>query len=412
MDRLDKLINNRRMLTLLLIWLVLLILIAVLSWFGTAYLSDIIIRQQYDTVFAAIGGGKFGSIPSAQEINTGADILSVHGINADTPVRMSALWKPLHVRLFLISLTAASFIDTIWLLTALHFMFAAYDDMEEIRQSCIAIAEDITQRCKLKGGPDSCERRLAESVNSIARRVEFLNNDLDKSHREVRDFLTDFSHQLKTYLSVVRLDSDMLSELDDLPNEQRHQLSDEIQNSLDAMEELVRESLKLARLEAGSVEYSMETCSLADTCALALKRLEPLLRQHNITAVSDITDNILINHDRIWLSEAIENIIKNSADHSGCSHIGISGTQQPGLITLIITDNGKGIPQSSIPSLFRRFSRKSGSTGLSSTGIGMSIAQKIVRAHDGDIMVYSSEGEGTRFELAFICTDNENIPEN
>lgn len=410
MDRIDKLINNSRALTIVIIWLMLLIVITLLSWLGTAHLSDILIRQQYDVVFAAFGGGKFGSIPSQDDIDSGIDILSSYGITADIPVRISALWKPLHLKLFFISLITGAAIDTLWMLTALHFMFRTYDDMEEIRRSCFIIADDITQRCQQKGGPDSCERRLAESVNSIAQRVEYLNADLDKSHREVRDFLTDFSHQLKTYLSVIRLNSDMLTEMKQIPHDQRQQLSEEIQNSLDAMEELVRESLKLARLEAGSIEYTMEKCSLKATCELALKRLEPLLRRHCITAEIDINDSIVMFHDKLWLSEAIENIMKNSSDHSGCSHISISASQQPGLITLRLTDNGKGIPQDKIPYIFQRFSRRSGSTGLTSTGIGMSIAQKIVRSHGGDIMVYSNENEGTRFELAFIITANNDIP--
>lgn len=402
MDRLDKLINNRRAVYTLILWILLLAAGCAVSWFGSARIADSVISQQNNAVIAAVGGAKFGSIPDEQDISAGLDILGQFGVTKNISPRYSAQWEPLRNSLFSIGMVLLCSLNTLWFAAAIHSLFSTYDDIEDVRRSCIDIAEDLSKRCALSGSPDSCEHRLAESVNTIAVRVEHLNSELDKSHREVKDFLTDFSHQLKTYLAVIRLNSDMLTELDNISPDRRQLLTDEIQSGLDAMEELVRESLKLARLDAGAVEYNMIQAPIADTCGLALQRLEPLLRQKNISASADIPSDAVMLQDKLWLCEAIENIIKNSADHSGCSAVSLSLKSQHGLVTLIIEDNGMGIPQSSIPGLFRRFSRKSGSTGLTCIGVGMSIAYKIIRAHSGEIMVYSDQDKGTRFELCFM----------
>ena len=194
----------------------------------------------------------------------------------------------------------------------------------------------------------------------------------------------------------------MLSELDDLSQEHRDKLSDEIELNLSSMEKLVIEAIKLAKLNANAIEYDMECNSLAEICMIAVKRMSPLLRSKSINVTENLSDDIKLSCDKGWLCEAVENIIKNSADHSECTEISLELKDDPIMITLAVTDNGKGIPQEEIPKLFERFSCRSNDKTMYSSGLGMSIAQKIVRANGGDIMVYSEVGKGTRFEFVFI----------
>ena len=88
----------------------------------------------------------------------------------------------------------------------------------------------------------------------------------------------------------------------------------------------------------------------------------PILRRKNITVSLPDLSAAKFPHDKLWLGEAIENILKNAADHSGCTHIQLEVSDTPALLTLSLTDNGKGIPQSRIPALFARFSKSSSGT--------------------------------------------------
>ena len=245
-------------------------------------------------------------------------------------------------------------------------------------------------------------RRISESADLLVSRLNSLSLRLSGEQKYLRGFLTDLSHQIKTSLAVVRLNTDILSEIDDIPEERREKLSDEIQLNLDGMEHLVVEAIKLAKLDSDAVEYDMKLCSPADACNMAIKRMAPILRKKNMTVTASLPEDIKLVCDKAWLCEAVENVIKNSADHSDCTEIKAELTEDPVMVTLALSDNGRGIAQDDIPKLFERFSSGSNDTTMYSSGLGMSIAQMIMRAHGGDILVYSEPGKGTRFEFVFI----------
>jgi signal transduction histidine kinase len=293
-------------------------------------------------------------------------------------------------------------LSAIWFVLSERELMVLYRDLEKLRAECIAAADKPGNSVSMYGEDLSTMRRISESADLLAGRLNSLSSRLSGEQKYLRSFLTDLSHQIKTSLAVVRLNTDILSEIEDLPEERREKLSDEIQLNLDGMERLVVEAIKLAKLNAGAVEYDMELCSPAEACSLAIKRMAPLLRRKNIDVTASLPEDIKLICDKAWLCEAVENVIKNSADHSECTEIRAELTETPVMATIAISDNGKGIAQEDIPKLFERFSSGSKDTTMYSSGLGMSIAQKIMQAHGGDILVYSEPGKGTRFEFVFI----------
>lgn len=277
-----------------------------------------------------------------------------------------------------------------------------FGTLEKLRSDCLKAAYDTETAITLYGEETGTIHRVCESAEKLVECMRNTSAKLSKEQEMLKNFLTDLSHQIKTSLAVVRLNTDMLSELDDLPEEKQNKLSEEIQLNLDAMETLVIEAIKLTKLDTDTVEYKMELYSVSEIFGLAVKRISPLIRKKGITVKSDLPDDIKLMCDKGWLCEAIENIIKNSADHSGCTEITAELTKDPVKTTLAISDNGRGIPQEEIPKLFDRFASKSSDTKMYSSGLGMPIAQKIVRANNGEIFVYSEPGKGTRFEFVFL----------
>ena len=98
----------------------------------------------------------------------------------------------------------------------------------------------------------------------------------------------------------------------------------------------------------------------------------------------------------------VENIIKNSVDHSQCTEIKITAEEVLNTVTISIHDNGKGIAQDKIKHIFKRFGNVEGYTNNKNTGIGMSIANKIITGHNGEIFIKSEQGEGTDFQIVFL----------
>lgn len=404
MDRTDRFINNRAPKKLLLILLILLALSAVFSFFISGICADKIVSAQIRSELAVAGGGKFTDLPQDKYISEGEEKFSSYSIDRKLPPRLMKNYSSVRKIIFLPMFGVMAVLAVIWFALSLNEIMSIYSDLEKLRDECIAAADKENGVINLYGEDLGCVHRISDAAERLVNRLNSLNAKLKSEQQFQQTFLTDLSHQIKTSLAVVRLNTDMLSELDDLSSERRDMLSEEIQLNLDSMEQLVIEAIKLAKLNANAVEYHMSVCDLADVCELAVKRITPLLRNNCISVDMKLKSDTTMNCDKGWLCEAIENIIKNSADHAECSAITVELLEDPILTTIAISDNGKGIPQENIPKLFDRFSVKSNDKSMYSSGLGVSISQKIVRAHGGEILVYSELGKGTRFEFVFVKT--------
>lgn len=402
MDGTDKFINNRAPKKLVMIFLIIFILSVTAGWILSGECADYIVSRQIESMLSVAGGGKFTGIPSAEHIAEGEKIYESMGISHELSPRFMSDYPDIRNRIFLIIIIPSGAVCLIGMFFSIRQTYCIYNDLESLRAECLEIAEQTRRNARLYGEDFSCVRRVSESINLIAERMNYLNGTLIKEKNFLGEFLSDFSHQLKTSLAVIRLNSDMISEMVNLSEEKRQKLSQEIEEHLDGMESLIISALKLAKLKADAIEYKMENSDISVTCRNAVKKIAPLLRSKGITADFVCDKAVTLKHDCIWLCEAIENIIKNSADHAECTHISVELSSNPATVTVVISDNGKGIPQEEIPGIFERFGKKSGSTSMSSTGIGMSIAKKIAEAHKGEILVYSSIGKGTRFEIVFL----------
>ncbi len=402
MDRPDKLINNREARDTALFFAVLLILSAVGAWLLAGVIADRIVEGQIDAMLSAVGGGKFNAAPDPDAVARATGELSLYGVRRDVAPRLMDSWSGVRNAVFLGIFGVCAAVCTLMFIRSVRALDKVYSGIEEIRRECLKIAENCDYVPMYAGEDLSCVRRASEGVVRVAQRLRDLSSALSNDKKTLTEFLSDLSHQLKTSLAVIRLNTDILAETDSLPPERCEQLIDETSSALDGMEELVLAALKLARLDAGAVEYRFEERPLAETCTEAVGRLAPLLRKSSVTAKVEISPDIVFPHDRLWLSEAVANIVKNSADHAKCTGITLSAAVSAGLLTLSIADNGAGMSQEQIPRLFERFSHKSHSTGMTSMGLGLNISRKIAIAHGGDILVYSELGKGTRFDMAFL----------
>lgn len=407
MDCADKFINNTSPKKLAAAFLIILAVSAVLCFFTAEKCSEYIVAMQIKSMLSAAGytqGADFSftDIPTAESIAAGELVFADFGVSQVMEPRLMDCYESLRNLLFALFFGIVAIVSSVWLIVSLKRLFSEYSRLEQLSECCEKIAD--ASLCDIPVYPDtfSCTSRVSDGLRLIFNRMTHLSDYTQNEKKNLHEFLTDFSHQIKTSLAVIRLSSDMLSELDNLPESRRLQLCSDISDNLDSTEELTFSALRLAKLSAGAVKYDMKTESLSETCRSAFEKITPLLREKNISYSFTAQEDVIFSHDKIWLREAFENIIKNSAEHSGCSHIGMELSCNPTSVTVSISDNGKGIPQQEIPLIFERFGKKSNSSSMRNAGIGMPIAKKIAAAHNGDILIYSSADKGTRTEIVFL----------
>ncbi len=398
----DRIINNRTPRTIILIHLLMLTVSAILSYLLACRLSDSIITDQIQAMLSVLGDGKFTALPDPDAVARGEAFLKGYGISSRMDPAMMAYAKPLKMRLFWCLFLLSGGVSCISFQLSMRRFRRMYDELEALHDDCIEIAAMKCFSAGEHGEEFSSIRRVSDGVTKIARQMNYLSASLNKDKQFLKDFLTDFSHQMKTSLAVIRLNSDILTDMEHLPEEQKAQLINEITLHLDGMETLVINALKLASLSADAIAYEKKDAPLSIVCEEAISRIQPMLREKGIALTFSPESEGQFPYDRAWMCEAVTNLLKNIADHSGADRAEMTLSVIPGAVKLCLSDNGKGIPQSEIPRLFERFGSKRNQSSMKSAGVGMAIAKQIIEAHNGEIAVYSQCGKGTKFEILFL----------
>ncbi len=223
------------------------------------------------------------------------------------------------------------------------------------------------------------ENAAAALSESHARQKALCREEADRS----RELVADISHQLKTPLASLRL----FCELDAGAHQaQEFQL-------MERMETLLSALLRLEKLRAGGYALRMEQCSLRALCQDAWESLSPQYPDKRVTIEGDAT----LRCDETWLSEALQNCIRNACQHTapdGCVTLTLS--QDAGGATFLCQDDGGGVQESELPRIFERFH----STGGQGVGIGLAIVKAVALAHHGTAQAENARG-GLRVTLFF-----------
>jgi signal transduction histidine kinase len=213
-------------------------------------------------------------------------------------------------------------------------------------------------------------KRLAVSFNDMAARVK-------ESQQQLRHFVADVSHQLKSPLTSIQGFAQAVLDGTASNEETRHKAMSIIADESKRMIRQVNELLELSRMQAGQVKLSREPVKLTNHLEVAREV------SGDIDRLEDVFNNLLDNAIKNTPSQGEINITaREGPDHS---------------VNVIIEDDGAGIPPEQIPYVFDRFQESSGLR--SGFGLGLAIAREIVLGHGGRIEVFSQPGEGARFTV-------------
>jgi signal transduction histidine kinase len=244
--------------------------------------------------------------------------------------------------------------------------------------------------------------KLAIEFSNVRRIIKNNINNTQQEKQHLVDLLQNMSHQLKTKLATMILYNDILLNRK-LTEEQRIKFLQDNSNQLNNMNIMVQRVLKLAKLDAKTVEFSKVEESLNQTLKEVIYSFEEFANNKNVSLEVNNGIKLILLQDKFWLKEAFSNIIKNCIEHTpkyGTVKVDLLST--PAYYRVIISDTGNGIDQSDIPNIFNRFYKSKNSNKKDSIGIGLSISKLIIESHNGYIDVKSDKGKGTSFIITFM----------
>ena len=244
--------------------------------------------------------------------------------------------------------------------------------------------------------------RLFHTVNSMA---AVLNAHADNELWEkefLKNTISDISHQLKTPLAALNIYNGLLQD-GDMELSAVKEFTDLSEQELDRIEILVQNLLKITKLDAGAIVLEKTTENVADMLRDVELHFAYRAKQEHKELVLSGPEEVLLFCDRDWLTEAIDNIVKNALDHTESGDaVHITWKALPNAVQIAVKDNGCGIHPEDLHHIFKRFYRSRFSQDKQGIGLGLPLAKTIVEAHSGTIEVDSELGKGTTFTMNFL----------
>lgn len=244
--------------------------------------------------------------------------------------------------------------------------------------------------------------KLFHKINSLASTLNAHAENELKSKEFLKDTISDISHQLKTPLTALNIYNGILQdESENFPAIQEFaQLSEQ---ELDRIETLVQNLLKITKLDAGTIVIDKKMENISEIMESVKRHFSfRAEKEGKVIGLSGDRDLDLLC-DRNWLTEAIDNIVKNALDHTEKGDcISIKWECFASVVQIIINDNGSGIHPEDLYHIFKRFYRSRYSKDTQGIGLGLPLAKAIIEAHNGTIEVNSELGRGTSFIINFL----------
>ena len=251
--------------------------------------------------------------------------------------------------------------------------------------------------------PEMREDELSILKTELYKITIMLKESAENSHQDklkLQKSLEDISHQLKTPLTSILIMLDNLITNPSMAMETRQEFLSDIKREITNINFLVQTLLKLSKFDAETITFKRKKIAAKNLLTEVVKNVSSICDLKNIQIKIMGLEKVFLTCDERWEREALTNILKNSLEHSfENSSILITFCEYNPYIEIKIRDWGKGISKEDLPHIFKRF-YQSKNQNWESNGIGLSLAQEIIKQDNGQITV-SSNQSGTTFTIKY-----------
>jgi len=259
----------------------------------------------------------------------------------------------------------------------------------------ITHTEDLGRRIEVPG--DDEVGRMAARFNTMLDTLEGSRRALDHSVLAQRQLVADASHELRTPVTSLRTNIEVLLAGGELPPDDRRRLLEDVRAETEELSALITDVIELARGdEPPSDVEEVQLDALVEEAIARAQRRRPAMRfeaELEPAVVAGLPER---------LGRAIDNLLDNAAKYSPPG-TDVEVTLRGG--ELAVRDHGPGIPEDDRPHVFDRFYRGATARGRPGSGLGLAIVRQVAETHGGAIAVYEGAGGGSRFVLTLPVLD-------
>ena len=285
-----------------------------------------------------------------------------------------------------------------------------YDSFQKIRNKQFDLIDEdkslLRQINPLKG--------INNEIFNFAKLKQLEIDELKNLERFRSEFLQDVSHELKTPIFAAQGFVHTLLDNVDVPEEIRSQFLEKAAKSLDYLDLLVTDLLTISQIESGDIKMKMEAFDIISLVKESLDQLEPRADSNKIKLHFNENKNkrIIVLADYYRIYQVIKNLVTNSIKYTDSGgQVIVSCEKRKKIVSVSISDNGKGIPKNDRKRIFERFYRidKSRSKERGGTGLGLAIVKHIIEGHNSKIKLSSKLKSGSTFSFNLKLVSKLNI---
>lgn len=258
---------------------------------------------------------------------------------------------------------------------------------------------DFSQRVRIKTRGEMGE--LAQAFNSMAA-------ELERTEKLRRNLVADTAHELRTPLSNLR---GYLEAIRDGIVQPGPDAISSLYEEVALLTRLVEDLQELALADAGELKLERQPEDAVQLVKKSVVTIESKASAKGLIVATDLPDNLPpVNIDFHRISQVLRNLLENAVTHTlRGGRITVSAKQGDNAVAVTVTDTGEGIPAEDLPNMFERFYRvdKSRARSTGGTGLGLTIAKRLVEAHGGQISVDSEVGKGSRFTFTIPIAEEK-----
>ncbi|RDJ20476.1 response regulator [Bosea caraganae] len=262
------------------------------------------------------------------------------------------------------------------------------------------ITESVEAHEELERTNESLERRVVERTEELLRvnaALQRAKGEAEEANASKTRFLAAASHDILQPLNAARLYATALVERDRqaaIP-----ELAENIDASLDAVEEILTALLEISRLDGGAMKPELTSFRLDELMRQLQREFEPSAQEKGLKLVF-VPAGVALRSDRRLLRRLLQNLISNAIKYTPNGKVLVGCRRRGGQIAVEVLDTGLGIPQSKQRTVFREFQRlDQGARVARGLGLGLSIVERIARTLDHKLVLNSAPGRGTRFSV-------------
>jgi Na+/proline symporter/signal transduction histidine kinase/CheY-like chemotaxis protein len=265
---------------------------------------------------------------------------------------------------------------------------------------------DVTAQVDAEEALEATNETLEQRVRDRTNELERLNGELaeakalaDAANLSKTRFLAAASHDILQPLNAARLYATSLSEQTRASADpaQTQKLADNVDASLEAVEEILTALLDISRLDAGAMKAEIGALRLDDIFAQLEIEFEPLAKAKGLQ-LDFVRSSLSVRSDRRLLRRLLQNFVSNAIKYTPQGRVLVGARRKGERVRLEVWDTGLGIPDESRADVFREFARlEPAQRSAPGLGLGLSIVERLARVLEADLGLQSEVGSGSVF---------------